>query len=169
MFDPARKEMGFRSALTAKLEVPDLKKELSRSQRVYMPEQAKYAYCATAQALKNAGIDQDYLDTHEVGIMYGNDKLNEIGRVQITTAKTLFFDAYSKNKATGSFILIDPITNNTSAVGMIIGPTAVTDIEHEDIPELNLPKLGIAPEHYDAIEKAVKDLSRQGIAINIIK
>lgn len=52
---------------------------------------------------------------------------------------------------------------------MIIGPTDVADIEHEDIPELNLPKLGIAPEHYDAIEKAVKDLSRQGIAINIIK
>lgn len=73
VFDPARKEMGFRSALTAKLIVPDLKKELSRSQRVYMPEQAKYAYCATAQALKNANIDQDYLDSHEVGIMYGND------------------------------------------------------------------------------------------------
>lgn len=73
VFDPIRKEMGFRSALTAKLIVPDLKKELSRSQRVYMPEQAKYAYCATAQALKNANIDQDYLDSHEVGIMYGND------------------------------------------------------------------------------------------------
>ncbi len=77
VFDPARKEMGFRSALTAKLEVPDLKKELSRSQRVYMPEQAKYAYCATAQALKNAGIDQDYLDSHEVGVMYGNDSSAE--------------------------------------------------------------------------------------------
>lgn len=73
IFDPARKEMGFRSALTANVAVPDLKKELSRSQRVYMPEQAKYAYCATAQAFANANIDQDYLDRHEVGIMYGND------------------------------------------------------------------------------------------------
>lgn len=73
VFDQMRKDMGFRSALTAKLIVPDLKKELSRSQRVYMPEQAKYAYCATVQALKNANIDQDYLDSHEVGIMYGND------------------------------------------------------------------------------------------------
>lgn len=73
IFDPARKEMGFRSALTANVAVPDLKKELSRSQRVYMPEQAKYAYCATAQAFTNANIDQDYLDRHEVGIMYGND------------------------------------------------------------------------------------------------
>ena len=96
-------------------------------------------------------------------------KLNEIGRVHITTAKPLFFDAYKTNKATGSFILIDPITNNTSAVGMIIGPTAADEVQTEDLPELNLPKLGIGPEHYEAIEKAVKDLSRQGIAINIIK
>lgn len=96
-------------------------------------------------------------------------KLNEIGHVHITTAKPLFFDAYKTNKATGSFILIDPITNNTSAVGMIIGPTAADEVQTEDLPELNLPKLGIGPEHYEAIEKAVKDLSRQGIAINIIK
>ena len=73
IFDPVRKEMGFRSALTAHLEIPELKKELSRSQRVYMPEQAKYAYCATVDALKHAGIDQDYLNSHEVGILYGND------------------------------------------------------------------------------------------------
>ncbi|MGN0187086.1 MAG: beta-ketoacyl-[acyl-carrier-protein] synthase family protein [Paludibacteraceae bacterium] len=73
IFDPTRKEMGFRSALTAKLEVPDLKKELSRSQRAFMPEQAKYAYCATIEALRNAKIDQDYLDSHEVGLLYGND------------------------------------------------------------------------------------------------
>ena len=73
ILDQARKEMGFRSGLTAYLEVPDLKKELSRNQRVYMPEQAKYAYCATVDALKNAGITQDYLDSHEVGLLYGND------------------------------------------------------------------------------------------------
>lgn len=73
IFDPIRKEMGFRSALTAKMEIPDLKKELSRSQRAYMPEQAKYAYCATVEALRNAKIDQDYLNAHEVGLLYGND------------------------------------------------------------------------------------------------
>lgn len=77
IFDPVRKEMGFRSALTAKLDVPDLKKVLSRSQRVYMPEQAKYAYCATVEALQNAGIDQDYLNSHEVGLLYGNDSSAE--------------------------------------------------------------------------------------------
>ena len=73
IFDPVRKEMGFRSALTASLEVPDLKGVLSRNQRVFMPEQAKYAYVATAEALANAGLDEDYLDSHEVGLFYGND------------------------------------------------------------------------------------------------
>ena len=77
IFDPVRKEMGFRSALTAKVDMPDLKKELSRAQRVYMPEQAKYAYCATVEALRNAGIDQDYLNTHEVGLLYGNDSSSD--------------------------------------------------------------------------------------------
>ena len=73
VFAPERKEMGFRSALTAYLEKPDLKGVLSRNQRVYMPEQAMYAYVATAEALKNAKIDQDYLDRNVVGLMYGND------------------------------------------------------------------------------------------------
>ncbi len=54
-------------------------------------------------------------------------KLNDIGKVQITTNKPLFFDPYKKNKITGSFILIDPITNNTAAVGMIIGKSKDAD------------------------------------------
>lgn len=73
VFDPARKEMGFRSALTAKLDVPDLKGMLPRSQRVYMAEQVKYAYMATKQALDNAKLDQDYIEANNVGILYGND------------------------------------------------------------------------------------------------
>lgn len=73
IFDPVRKEMGFRSALTGYVEEPDLKGELSRSQRVYMPEQAKYAYCATRDALRDACVDEDYISAHEVGLLYGND------------------------------------------------------------------------------------------------
>ena len=110
-------------------------------------------------------VDVNTMEQHEAD----GFRLNEIGKVQITTAKTIFFDAYKKNRATGSFILIDPITNNTSAVGMIIAPIDGKDVESERLPELNLPKLGIAPEHYEAIEKAVKDLERQGLAIEIIK
>ncbi|MEA3392211.1 MAG: sulfate adenylyltransferase subunit CysN [Candidatus Marinimicrobia bacterium] len=55
-------------------------------------------------------------------------KLNEIGRVVITTNKTLFFDAYERNHETGSFILIDPVTHNTSAVGMIIDRVSSEDL-----------------------------------------
>lgn len=77
VFDPVRKQLGFRSALTARLDIPDLKGVLSRSQRTYMPEQAKYAYCATADALKQAGISQEYIDSHDVGVLYGNDSSAE--------------------------------------------------------------------------------------------
>ncbi|MBP5217961.1 MAG: beta-ketoacyl-[acyl-carrier-protein] synthase family protein [Bacteroidales bacterium] len=73
IFDPERKEMGFRSALTGNLVTPELKGELSRSQRVFMPQQAKFAYCATRDALKDAGVDEEYLSANEVGLLYGND------------------------------------------------------------------------------------------------
>lgn len=71
--DPERKEFGYRSALTGILEKPNLKGVLDRRQRIGLPEQGEYAYLATAEALVQAGIDQDYLVNHEVGILYGND------------------------------------------------------------------------------------------------
>lgn len=45
--------------------------------------------------------------------------LNDIGRVRIGTAQPLFFDPYTVNRQTGSFIIIDPKTNATVAAGMI--------------------------------------------------
>ena len=98
-----------------------------------------------------------------------NFQLNEIGCVRITTAKTLFFDSYKDNRATGAFILIDPITNNTSAVGMIIRPLEEGEINVLDVPTLNLPALGIGSEHYEAIDKAVKELNKQGIEVKVIR
>ena len=69
-----------------------------------------------------------------------NFKLNEIGRVIITTTKPLFFDPYKKNRQTGSFVLIDPVTHNTCAVGMIIDRLSnknllsrITDVDKEKI------------------------------------
>lgn len=96
-------------------------------------------------------------------------KLNEIGRVVFTTAKPLFFDSYQRNKSCGSFILIDPITNNTSAVGMIIDRVDSKDMQTEEILELDLKKLGIGEEHYQAIEKVCKELDRLGVAVNVRK
>lgn len=97
-------------------------------------------------------------------------ELNEIGKAVIVSSKELFFDAYTRNKATGSFILIDPISNNTSCVGMIVGPVAETDLHTADaLPTLDLPALGVTPEHYDAIDKAVSSLRKQGIEIKVKK
>ncbi len=47
--------------------------------------------------------------------------LNDIARVEIQTLKPLCLDPYTRNRATGSFILIDELTNNTVAAGMIVG------------------------------------------------
>jgi len=46
--------------------------------------------------------------------------LNEIGRIVFTATMPLFYDPYDRNRETGSFILVDPVTNVTVAAGMII-------------------------------------------------
>lgn len=77
MFSQERKAAGFRSCLCARIEKPDLKPFVSRNQRQFMAEETQYAYMATRAALEDAGIDMDYLDRNEVGIIYGNDSAVE--------------------------------------------------------------------------------------------
>jgi sulfate adenylyltransferase large subunit len=50
----------------------------------------------------------------------GELALNDIGRVRLRTSKPLAFDPYARNRATGSFILIDEATNDTVGAGMIV-------------------------------------------------
>ena len=96
--------------------------------------------------------------------------LNEIGRVVFSTGKELFFDPYKKNKQTGAFILIDPITNNTSAVGMIIDKVeANQQLNDNGVITLNLPELGISPEHYDTVERVCKEIEKNGVELRVIK
>ncbi|MFP9115951.1 beta-ketoacyl-[acyl-carrier-protein] synthase family protein [Flavobacterium sp. RHBU_3] len=76
-FDEDRREFGFRSCLTGMVPKPELKDLLSRRQRISIGEETEYAYMATIQALKQAGIDDDFLDNNEVGIMYGNDSVSK--------------------------------------------------------------------------------------------
>lgn len=47
-------------------------------------------------------------------------EMNDIARVQLRTTKPLFFDSYSRNRITGSIILVDEGTHETVAAGMII-------------------------------------------------
>lgn len=77
VFSQERKDAGFRSGLCANLPKPDLKPFVGRNQRHFMPEEAQYAYMATKQALENAKIDPDYIDKHEIGLIYGNDSVAE--------------------------------------------------------------------------------------------
>jgi len=46
-------------------------------------------------------------------------EMNEIGSLEFETHVPLFFDTYSRSRTTGSFILIDPVTNATVGAGMI--------------------------------------------------
>jgi bifunctional enzyme CysN/CysC len=61
--------------------------------------------------------------------------VNEIGRVEIVTAKPLCFDSYRVNSATGSFVLIDPATNVTVGAGMIRGE--VNPLEQKARPRVS--------------------------------
>ena len=51
-------------------------------------------------------------------------ELNEIGGMRIETSRPIYFDPYTRNRATGSFVLIDPETNSTVAAGMIVAAVA---------------------------------------------
>ncbi len=73
VLDQDRKVMGYRSGLTGFVEKPQLKGVLDRRARIMLPEQGEYAYMSTVEALKNAGLSQDYIDQHEIGVIFGND------------------------------------------------------------------------------------------------
>jgi len=73
--------------------------------------------------------------------------LNEIGRLVLTSSQPLYIDAYRKNRATGSFILIHPMTHRTVAAGMILDreasdrlPSRIAFTRHEEArPRLVAP------------------------------
>jgi sulfate adenylyltransferase subunit 1 (EFTu-like GTPase family) len=52
-------------------------------------------------------------------------EMNAIGVLRIETSRSIYFDAYSENRATGSFILLDPATNATVGAGMILSAVQV--------------------------------------------
>ncbi len=108
-FSPERKDAGFRSALCSDIEEPDLKPFISRNQRQFMHEEAKYAYMATRSALENAKLYQDYLDQHEVGIIYGNDSVAE------ATMKALDnFREFKDTSACGSGAIFQSMNSTVS-------------------------------------------------------
>jgi bifunctional enzyme CysN/CysC/sulfate adenylyltransferase subunit 1 len=58
--------------------------------------------------------------------------VNDIGEIRLRVSKPLIFDGYSKNRLTGSFILVEQGTNQTLAAGMLCPPTELVKPEYND-------------------------------------
>lgn len=71
--DSERLAYGYRSGLTGIVERPQLKGVLDRRTRMGLSEEAEYAYMASKDAFAMAQIDDAYLLSHEVGVIFGND------------------------------------------------------------------------------------------------
>jgi len=72
----------------------------------------------------------DQIDIHNLEkLKADNLQFNEIGEVQIDLHDPIFCDPYLQNRTTGSFILIDPLHNDTVAAGMIVEAIATTATE----------------------------------------
>ena len=88
-----------------------------------MPPKAKLVIRHTTQETKAIIQEVKYhVDINTLHKIEGVDtfQMNDIGRISLRTAVPLIHDSYRRNRSTGSFILIDPGTNETVAAGMII-------------------------------------------------
>ena len=88
-----------------------------------MQQRGKYLLRHTTQETQAVIREVRYqVDINTLHKIEGVDsfKMNEIGRVKIRTAAPLLHDSYRRNRNTGSFILVDPGTNETVGAGMIV-------------------------------------------------
>jgi sulfate adenylyltransferase large subunit len=90
--------------------------------------------------------------------------LNQIGTVNVSTARPLVFDRYVENRATGSFVIIDPATHFTAGAGMISNPLTHT-VRSVNAPISAAERLALLARHagsdaeaVEAIRKALEDL-----------
>jgi sulfate adenylyltransferase large subunit len=102
-------------------------------------------------------------------------ELNGIGVVSVEAQRPLLFDPYRKNRFTGSFILIDPITNETMGAGMILQEEAtqgavgrVTDIERRAVRGHGPLAICLTPDHVDLAWLLERRLFDHGYAVHVI-
>lgn len=93
-------------------------------------------------------------------------RLNEIVELSIETTAPLMFDSYDHNRSTGAFILIDPMSNYTSAVGMIVGEDAPScELSQRAV---SLAEMGFVGEARSVVERFCNELRlRYGIDIEL--
>lgn len=88
-----------------------------------MPPRAKLVLRHTT--LETKAIVQEvkyHVDINSLHKIEGKEsfQMNDIGRISLRTATPLIHDSYRRNRMTGSFVLVDPGTNETVAAGMIV-------------------------------------------------
>lgn len=71
--DPSRITYGYQTDLTGVVPYPELKPLLHRRLRAGLSDEAAYAFMASKQAFEQAGIDEEYRNSHEIGVLFGND------------------------------------------------------------------------------------------------
>jgi bifunctional enzyme CysN/CysC len=86
-----------------------------RLEAAYLLKHTTRQVCANVRSVRRV-MDMRTLDFGPAAEL----KLNDIAEVEIETHHPIFFDPYKENRATGSFILIDMISNRTVAAGMIL-------------------------------------------------
>ncbi len=90
-----------------------------RIDQPYLIKLATQQVCASVTRLHHI------VDIGTMAPLGGNSlRLNEIGEVSMESQRALVFDCYRQNRATGAFILIDFLSNETVAAGMISGSAA---------------------------------------------
>src|SRR6267142_1997011 len=85
--------------------------------------------------------------------------LNQIGTVNISPARPLVFDRYTENRATGSFIIIDPATHFTAGAGMITNPLQHT-VRPVIAPISAAERLALLARHAGSDAEAVEAMRR---------
>jgi len=88
-------------------------------------------------------------------------ELNDIAGVTLNCQKSLYYDAYRKNRATGSFILIDPVSNNTVGAGMILGPAGTLGPRSAETHPGTRPK----PQSQISADERSERLGQRGVAV----
>jgi bifunctional enzyme CysN/CysC len=73
-------------------------------------------------------------------------ELNDIGRVTVSCRRPLYFDPYKDNRVTGAFILVDSLSNNTVAAGMILPDAPQKEEEDGRSPTSLRPRSQVSPD-----------------------
>ena len=90
--------------------------------------------------------------------------MNDIAEVELDTNLPLFFDPYAENRSTGSFILIDPLSNATLGAGMLLTPqgaSATEDAADVGRPS-SMPTLILLPGDPGGLRALQVELEREG-------